>query len=324
MARRHKLLTTNLTRFEFMDFKIIDAHSHLWLHQDTSWNGMKIKTTENGRSFFLTEEVQMLPPFIIDGRNTAEIFLANMDYAQVAGAVVVQELIDGIQNDYLEEVKRKYPERFFVFGMFDFFNGSPVRQVEELYGRGFRGIAIPGHRLILNDRRVYLNSPEMMEMFKLMERKGMILSICLVENHQQMDEIKEVIAECPELKIAIGHFGMVTQPGWEEQIMLAGNKNVYVESGGITWLFNSEFYPYPSAVRAIREAIDMVGAEKLMWGSDYPRTITAITYKMSYDFILKTDVLTDKEKALFLGENAVDFYGFGNLEIPRRLKNMSE
>ena len=307
-----------------MDFKIIDAHSHLWLHQDTSWNGMKIKTTENGRSFFLTEEVQMLPPFIIDGRNTAEIFLANMDYAQVAGAVVVQELIDGIQNDYLEEVKRKYPERFFVFGMFDFFNGGPVRQVEELYGRGFRGIAIPGHRLILNDRRVYLNSSEMMEMFKLMERKGMILSICLAENHQQMDEIKEVIAECPELKIAIGHFGMVTQPGWEEQIMLARNKNVYVESGGITWLFNSEFYPYPSAVRAIREAIDMVGAEKLMWGSDYPRTITAITYKMSYDFILKTDVLTDKEKALFLGENAVDFYGFGNLEIPRRLKNMSE
>ena len=307
-----------------MDFKIIDAHSHLWLHQDTSWNGMKIKTTENGRSFFLTEEVQMLPPFIIDGRNTAEIFLANMDYAQVAGAVVVQELIDGIQNDYLEEVKRKYAERFFVFGMFDFFNGGPVRQVEELYGRGFRGIAIPGHRLILNDRRVYLNSSEMMEMFKLMERKGMILSICLAENHQQMDEIKEVIAECPELKIAIGHFGMVTQPGWEEQIMLARNKNVYVESGGITWLFNSEFYPYPSAVRAIREAIDMVGAEKLMWGSDYPRTITAITYKMSYDFILKTDVLTDKEKALFLGENAVDFYGFGNLEIPRRLKNMSE
>ena len=163
-----------------------------------------------------------------------------------------------------------------------------------------------------------------MEMFKLMERKGMILSICLAENLQQMDEIKEVIAECPELKIAIGHFGMVTQPGWEEQIMLARNKNVYVESGGITWLFNSEFYPYPSAVRAIREAIDMVGAEKLMWGSDYPRTITAITYKMAYDFILKTDVLTDKEKALFLGENAVDFYGFGNLEIPRRLKNMSE
>lgn len=307
-----------------MDYKIIDAHSHLWLRQDTSWNGMKIKTTENGKSFFLTEEVQMLPPFMIDGRNSAEVFLANMDYAQVSGAVVVQELIDGFQNDYLEEVKKKYPERFFVCGMFDFFNGSPIEQVGNLYERGFRGIAIPGHRLILDDRRIYLNTPEMMEMFKLMEEKGMILSICLAENLQQMDEIKEVIAECPNLKIAIGHFGMVTQLGWKEQIMLARNKNVYIESGGITWLFNSEYYPFPNAVKAIRKAIDWVGVEKLMWGSDYPRTITAITYKMSYDFIIKSDMLNEREKALFLGENAQLFYGFGELEIPKRLKNMSE
>lgn len=305
-------------------YKIIDAHSHLWLRQDTEWNGMKIKTTENGRSFFLTEEVQMLPPFMVNGENSAEVFIANMDYAQVAGAVVVQELIDGCQNDYLEEVKRRYPERFFVFGMFDFFGGNPLHEVERLYERGFRGVAIPGHRLILDDRRVRLNSEEMMQAFRFMERKGMILSLCLAEGGLQMQEARDVIAECPGLRIAIGHFGMVTQPGWEEQIMLARNENVFVESGGITWLFNSEFYPYPGAVRAIRRAIDMVGAEKLMWGSDYPRTITAITYKMSYDFVCKSDELSEREKALFLGENAVAFYGFGSLEIPRRLKNMSE
>lgn len=305
-------------------YKIIDAHSHLWLRQDTEWNGMKIKTTENGRSFFLTEEVQMLPPFMVNGENSAEVFIANMDYAQVAGAVVVQELIDGCQNDYLEEVKRRYPERFFVFGMFDFFGGNPLHEVELLYERGFRGVAIPGHRLILDDRRVRLNSEEMMQAFRFMERKGMILSLCLAEGGLQMQEARDVIAECPGLRIAIGHFGMVTQPGWEEQIMLARNENVFVESGGITWLFNSEFYPYPGAVRAIRRAIDMVGAEKLMWGSDYPRTITAITYKMSYDFVCKSDELSEREKALFLGENAAAFYGFGSLEIPRRLKNMSE
>ena len=65
---------------------IIDAHSHLWLRQDTSWNGLAIRTCEgNGsRSQFLGEERQMLPPFMIDGRNTAEVFLSNMNYAQVA------------------------------------------------------------------------------------------------------------------------------------------------------------------------------------------------------------------------------------------------
>ena len=84
-----------------MDFKIIDAHSHLWLKQDTVVNGLPIRTLENGRSEFMGEIRQMLPPFMIDGRNSAEVFLSNMDYAQVSAAVVTQEFIDGIQNDYL-------------------------------------------------------------------------------------------------------------------------------------------------------------------------------------------------------------------------------
>jgi predicted TIM-barrel fold metal-dependent hydrolase len=64
--------------------------------------------------------------------------------------------------------------------------------------------------------------------------------------------------------------------------------------------------------------------ERLMWGSDYPRTITAITYRMSYDFIEKSAELTDEEKALFLGKNAQRFYGFQHLiELPY-IKNMSE
>lgn len=307
-----------------MDYKIIDAHSHLWLRQDTSWNGMPVRTLKNGRSFFLTEEVQMVPPFMIDGENSAEVFLSNMNYAQVGGAVVVQEFIDGIQNDYLAKVKSDYPERFFVFGMCDYFKPGFYDTAASLIDSGFKGIAIPGHRLILSDGRVNLNSPEMMKMFHLMEDKGVILSLCLAENNLQNGEIKEVIEECPRLKIAIGHFGMVTAPGWEDQIKLALNDNVMIESGGITWLFNKEFYPFNGAVRAIREAIDMVGADKLMWGSDYPRTITAITYKMSYDFILKTNDLTDREKRLFLGENAEKFYGFNNLPDLPYVKNMSE
>ncbi|MPN49485.1 hypothetical protein SDC9_197106 [bioreactor metagenome] len=77
-------------------------------------------------------------------------------------------------------------------------------------------------------------------------------------------------------------------------------------------------------MKAIREAADLVGMEKLMWGSDYPRTITAITYKMSYDFLVKSSELTENEKHLFLGENAKKFYGFGVLPTLPYIKNMSE
>lgn len=305
---------------------IIDAHSHLWLRQDTEVGGKKIKSLKNGRSIFMDEEVQMIPPFMIDGVNSAEVFLSNMDYAQVSAAVVVQEIIDGQQNDYLLDVQKRYPNRFFTMGMPDMKKLSLgeagketfLSETRELLDRGFRGIAIPGHRLT---ESVHTLLP----MCKLLEERGIILDMCLDDNARQIAEMAEVIQECPNLKVAIGHFGMVTTPTWKNQILLAReSENVTIESGGITWLYNSEFYPYPSAIRSIKEAADMVGMDRLMWGSDYPRTITAITYKMSYDFVCKSTELTDKDKALFLGENAQRFYGFLNLvELPY-IKNMSE
>lgn len=313
---------------------IIDAHSHLWLRQDTKVDGKTIKTLKDGRSIFLDEEVQMIPPFMIDGVNSAEVFLSNMNYAQVGGAVVVQEIIDGNQNEYLKEVQAKYNDRFFTMGMTEFRYGADfMAGAKAVVDAGFKGLAIPGHRLLSvpttenEDKFVtlHLNSPALMEMFKMLEEKGLILSMCLGDNEAQIKEMAEVIQECPDLKVAIGHFGMVTTPSFESQVKLAlEGKNVMVESGGITWLYNSEFYPYPSAVKSIKQAADWVGMDRLMWGSDYPRTITAITYKMSYDFITKSKEMTDEEKALFLGENAVKFYGFKNLPTLPYIKNMSE
>lgn len=307
-----------------MNRKIIDAHSHLWLRQDTTVDNMPIRTLGNGRSLFMGEVRQMLPPFMTDGKNSAEVFLSNMDYAQVAAAVVTQEFIDGIQNDYLLEVAAEYPERFFVCGLCEFRRPGYFVQAQQLIAQGFKAIKIPAQRLLLKEGRVFLNCDEMMCMFHYMEKHGIILSIDLADGDTQTAELKEVIQECPALKIAIGHFGMVTRPDWLAQIRLARYPNVMIESGGITWLFNDEFYPFNGAVRAIREAAGLVGMEKLMWGSDYPRTITAITYKMSYDFIVRSKELSEQEKDLFLGKNAITFYGFHDLPVLPYIKNMSE
>lgn len=294
---------------------IIDAHSHLWLKQDTTVDGQQICQLEpnRSRSLFFGEERQMLPPFMIDGKNSAEVFLSNMDYAQVGAAVVVQEVIDGNQNEYLTKVQQQYPDRFFCMGM-----AWNLDEANAVCEAGLKGIAFPGHRM---------HDPlhTLMPVFKMMEEKGMVLSMCLGEDESQIAEMAEVIQECPQLKVAIGHFGMVTTPAFKSQVMLARcGENVMVESGGITWLYNSEFYPYPSAVRSIKEAADWVGMDRLMWGSDYPRTITAITYKMSYDFIVKSKELSEQDKAMFLGENALRFYGFKNLPELPYIKNMSE
>ena len=200
-----------------------------------------------------------------------------------------------------------------------------LQEAQAVFEAGLKGIAFPGHRM---------QDPlqTLMPVFKMMEQRGMIVSMCLADGDKQVGELREVIQECPRLRIAIGHLGMADQPqtppweneSWRQQILLARNENVMVESGGITWLYNTEFYPFPSAVRAIREAADLVGWDKLMWGSDYPRTITAITYRMSYDFITKSAEMTDEQKAAFLGGNAHRFYGFQALPELPYIKNMSE
>ena len=109
---------------------------------------------------------------------------------------------------------------------------------------------------------------------------------------------------------------MVTRPGWKEQIRLARHPNVMIESGGITWLFNDEFYPFKGAVKAIREAADLVGMEKLMWGSDYPHAEG--TFPFSKQVVDKLaadnpDVTTDELVAV-LGGNAAKLFKRANLQ----------
>jgi predicted TIM-barrel fold metal-dependent hydrolase len=318
--------------------KIIDTHAHLWLWQDTVVDGQHNYQLPDGRAMFFGQEVQMLPPFLTGNQNSAETLLANMNYAQVAAAVITQEFIDGLQNDYLEYVGRRWNGRFFTFGMCEYRKPGFLTDAQYLIRRGFKGIKIPAARLISphvtaigegmahagSVDRIWLNTPEFMQLFHLMEDNGMILGIELADGDTQVGEMEEIVQECPDLKVVIGHFGMVTRKGWMEQIRLARHRNVYIDSGGITWLFNEEYYPFPSAVKSIREAADEVGIEKLMWGSDYPRTITAITYKQSYDWILKTDMLTDAEKEAFLGGNACRLFGFKDLPELPYVKNMSE
>ncbi|MBE5928883.1 MAG: amidohydrolase [Lachnospiraceae bacterium] len=287
---------------------IIDAHAHLWKEQKGKVDGRDVISLDNGKSDFGGDIRQMMPPYMTDGYNSVERFIANMDYAGVNGAVITQEEIDGNQNEYLHEAKNKFPDRIKICSLY--LENTPVET------EGFDGIKLCAGRL----KEQNLLKHE--EVFALAAEKGMFISIDLADGAAQTKELGTLADKYPELRIAIGHFGMVTRENWLEQIKLAKRSNVYIESGGITWLFNSEFYPYPSAIKAIKEAAAVCGTEKLMWGSDYPRTMVEITYKMSFDFVLKSAELTEREKELFLYKNAESFYGFDNLRQLPEIKNM--
>ena len=289
---------------------IIDAHAHLWKKQNGIVAGKPVYDVGSGRSNFGGEIRQMMPPYMTDGENNVERFIANMDYAGVSGAVITQEYIDGNQDSYLVEARAKYPERIKICALYE------EKELGDI--SSFDGIKICAGRLADKNLLNHIYP------FEVADKEGKFISIDLADGDEQCSMMEEIISRFPNLKITIGHFGMVTRDNWLSQIKLARHKNVLIESGGITWLFNSEFYPYPSAVDAIIEAAEITGFDKLMWGSDYPRTMTAITYKMSLDFIEKTDKISAENKKLILGENAKNFYGFADLAVPVKIKNMVE
>lgn len=280
-------------------YVIIDAHLHLWEKQNGRVNGKPVVGVGGGKSDFGGEIRQMMPPYMDDDKNTVERLIANMDYACVNACVVTQEYIDGNQDAYLLESKVKYPERIKICSLYE--------ENDNYLLEGVDGVKICAGRLADQDLK------KLLPLFKEVEAAGKFISIDLADGDAQVEDMEYLIAECPDLKIAIGHFGMVTTPGWQKQIALAKNENVYIESGGLTWLFHKEFYPYPSAIDAILEAREICGIEKLMWGSDYPRTMTDITYIMAVRFIAESDKLTEDEKKAFLGGNAEKFYGFKGL-----------
>lgn len=287
----------------------IDAHLHLWNKQNGRVNGKPVVALGGGCSDFGGEIRQMQPPYMLDGSNTAEMLLANMDFAGVSACVVTQEEIDGNQDDYLISVRTRWPDRFRVCSLYT--EGSVLRT------QGFDGVKLCAGRF--RERDLTRHFP----VFQAIAQAGLFLSVDLADGDEQTGSLREILEELPTLRVAVGHFGMVTRPNWKEQIRLARDfPNVVIESGGITWLFHSEFYPYPSAVQAIREAAEICGIEKLLWGSDYPRTMTAITYRMSFDFVEKSTLLSPLEKAAFLGENARRFYGFSVRKEPEPILSM--
>ena len=289
---------------------MIDAHLHLWEKQQGRVNGLPVYDLGGGRSMFGGEIRQMLPAYMTDGVNSAERLLANMDFAQVAGAVVTQEYIDGSQDEYLRRVRAENPIRLRVSALYE---EKPLGDISWA-----DGVKICAGRL---------SDPDLTKLDEVFARaagEDKFIGLDLADGDTQVASLREMIQQYPEVRMAIGHFGMVTRPGWLEQIKLARHKHVFVESGGITWLFNAEFYPYPSAVRAIREAADICGMDKLMWGSDYPRTMTAITYRMSWDFADKSPLLTAGEKQLFFHGNAEKFYRFHDLPDMPYVHHMAE
>lgn len=120
---------------------IIDAHAHLWKRQDGCVNKRPVRALQGGRSDFGGELRQMMPPYMLDGKNTVEMLMANMDYAGVSGCVITQEYIDGNQDAYLLECKKRYSEQMKICCLYE------EKQIADEWLSKFDGVKLCAGRL---------------------------------------------------------------------------------------------------------------------------------------------------------------------------------
>ena len=105
----------------------------------------------------------------------------------------------------------------------------------------------------------------------------------------------------------------LTAPQHEQMDILMDNMsklnlpNVYFD---IASLPNNTKQPYPfiEAQNYIKEAIKIIGNNKILWGSDFPAAMNYCSYEQSYKYIEESSILTNEEKENILYNNAYKLF----------------
>lgn len=114
---------------------------------------------------------------------------------------------------------------------------------------------------------------------------------------------------CPRVQIINCHVGGPPEEGWQERALLARHPRAWVDLAALPLLVDRQAeYPYVEAQECVRWAVDAFGAERVMWGTDYPATLNAGTYGQLLGWIRDhCSFLTAAQKAAILGGNAARF-----------------
>jgi len=260
-----------------MGFLIVDSHTHIWERDwlpEAFWRGFSsvIKHLIPG----MTEEEVMRNVMPVFWHSPPEELLAEMDEAGIEKAVIlpldwglrlgepklsVEEL-----NRRFAEIGKQYPDRFLPFVGVD-----PRRKnAVELLERGLGEWGMAGLKLHPTSG-FYPNDPICYPLYRKCEEYGVPVLIHtgtelppLLSRFARPVYADDVAADFPDLKIILAHLGF---GWWEEAMSVAMMKpNVYLDTAAWGNYCTLHFY------RILRTLCDVLGSERILFGSDWPIT----------------------------------------------------
>jgi predicted TIM-barrel fold metal-dependent hydrolase len=128
-----------------------------------------------------------------------------------------------------------------------------------------------------------------------------------------LDAGTALIDRHPDTRFIIDHLGIMqprvppapSQP-WADLpkvLELAKRPNAVIKVSGACTL-SREPYPFPDIWHPLARVFDAWGFDRCLWGTDWTRAFAVVNYEQAVEPFLKTDRLSDAERAMLMGGKA--------------------
>lgn len=285
--------------------KIIDAHAHVVQYIAGFTSRGELRGVGGGRARYADgSEFQMIPEKF-GGSFTADDMISVMDGNGVEKAVLLQGQFFGFQNEYTAEAVKKYPNRLIGAGSYDPFCAKAEDVKRRLFKElGFKAVKFEvsnGSGLMAYHPPVDLDGEVMNACYRHAADNGLTVVMDIGRPRNccwQVDALAAVVKRYPSVTFVICH---LLAPQRTDVALLGGalsklaRPNVYFDLASLASNQQPETYPYPTAVEHLETAKRVVGADRLMFGTDMPSNLCRDTYAHLTDYIKLSGVFTDRE-----------------------------
>jgi predicted TIM-barrel fold metal-dependent hydrolase len=268
---------------------LIDSHVHVWKRDDRFPFAAGAKVPE--------------------GDFSAERLLELMTANGVARTVLIQVIHYKWDNRYVADVLRRYPGKFQGVCRVDPESASAPDDLSRLVAEGFRGVRLsPGAGADGDWIRGRLMPP-------LWQRCASLkVPMTVLAPVMRIPDLVPLIEKNPELTVVIDHMAdsPLDQPAELEKLLsLARFPRVFVKISH-AWSLSKQPYPYADAMTQIKRLRDGFGAERLMWGTDWPVSLKELTYARAVGLYRDhLDWMSDRDRKMVLSGTVQKVWDFG-------------
>jgi predicted TIM-barrel fold metal-dependent hydrolase len=245
---------------------------------------------------------------------TGDQMVASMDAVGVDGAILVSPFsLYRYDASYALEVRSKYPERFALVKPVD--PGDPA--VEQTIADWVATPGTVGVRIMLNrDLSADPADPGINRVLAAAARHSIPVNLLA---WGRLEQARELAARNPDTQLVIDHVGLQqpfeppppAQPFADlaNVLALATQSNIALKITGACTLSHAAF-PYPDIWDPLGRIFDAFGLERCLWGTDWTRAVSLLTYEQGVEAFRVTDRLSDSDREQLMGQTAARIYNW--------------